>query len=500
MDWLNVAKLADDASYARGEDYARRGLVEITASTADSVSALARGTWTYDVTLRARTWDCTCPVGVRGDVCKHVVATALVAAGQVEPGSTSKARRREATPVVKTRHMGDVAEYAALVDSLKTRRFLDYADANKHGQHAHFVADELTDALTPGTAAELLPMLETGIRHMIRVVLRSDDSSGIQSDAAGRLIDLHARAAAWAAPDPLKLARWLVRTGFDEQDFWELDVVDYSAVLGERGLATYRKELDKRLEKDPTSFMAKRGLQRLAILSRDVAEIVRLVGGDLAGPHAYHSLVDAMLEAGHPDEALRYAREGLESRLVPHQTAQLYDATVRLLQQAGEHDEVLRLRREQLQRIPNESSYALLRRASEHLDVWAAERLNALDILLEHNPRAWVVSLLGDGDVTLAWEASRDMRLDGALELRLIRERTKTHPGEVFDAYVALIDATLVPTGERNYREAVAHLGELRRAAQAAGLEDRYAEVVQRLLEQHKRRPTLVAKLKRLPT
>ncbi|MCW2773829.1 MAG: hypothetical protein JWN91_2155 [Nocardioides sp.] len=534
MDWLSIAALADNASYARGEDYARRGLVEISALTNDSLTALARGTSTYDVMLTADSAQCTCPIGLRGDVCKHIVAAALIASAAVEPDAPGAAdsgedpasaiadwlaglgreaaadairelglRHPDAVEALQrqaARAGGDITAYASLVDSLKTRRFLDYRDANEHGRHAHEVVDELGEALTPGTADALLPLLETGIRQLARVILRSDDSSGIQGDAARRLIDLHAKAAAFGQPDPTKLARWLVRMGVDEQDFWELDVVRYRNALGERGLATYRKELDKRLAKDPTPFMATRGLQRLAVLGGDVDEIVRLVGGDLAGPHAYLSLVDALLEAGHPDQALDFARAGLEARLVPHQTASLYDVTVRMLRERGDGEEVLRLRREQLRRIPNETSYSLLRKAAEQLGTWPTERLGALDVLLEHNQRSWLAALLADGDVALAWEASRDLEIDTSMELALVRARATTHPADVFDAYVALVDKTLETTGDRSYRHAVALLGELRRAAQAAGLDDRYADVVRRLLEEHRRRPTLVKMLLKLPS
>lgn len=552
MDWLTLTDLADEGSYARGRDYARRGLVEITSLTTDSVSALATGTSTYDVILRDHTWACTCPVGIGGAVCKHVVATALVASGRVETASTNDtastdetastnetasthetASTNDTASVIATwltglspeattevvrelahhhldavealarlaaRASGDVTAFVPLVDSLKTRRHLDWRAANEHGSHAHAVVDELRGALNPSTAAGLLPLMETGIRHLIRAILRSDDSSGIQGDATERLISLHADAARLAGPDPIKLARWLVRMGVDEQDFFEFDVVRYTKTLGERGLATYRKELDKRLAKDPESFWARRGRQRLAVLSGDVAEIVRLVGGDLAGPHDYLNLVEALLEAGRPDDALHRAIEGLASRLVPHQTVTLYDVAVRLLRERGDHPETLRLRREQLTRIPNESSYSSLRKAAEHCDAWPQERPPALDILLESNLPGWLAALLQDGDVDLAWESSRGMDLDVSMHLTLARARAKTHPGDVFDTYVMLVDLTLRSANQQSYRQAVAHLGELRGAARAAGRGEEYADLVGRLLDQHRRRPTLVEMLRRLPT
>lgn len=122
--------------------------------------------------------------------------------------------------------------------------------------------------------------------------------------------------------------------------------------------------------------------------------------------------MEALLEAGRPDDALHRAIEGLASRLVPHQTVTLYDVAVRLL----------------------------------------------------------------------------------------ARARAKTHPGDVFDTYVMLVDLTLRSANQQSYRQAVTHLGELRRAARAAGRGEEYADLVARLLDQHRRRPTLVEMLRRLPT
>jgi uncharacterized Zn finger protein len=70
----------------------------------------------------------------------------------------------------------------------------------------------------------------------------------------------------------------------------------------------------------------------------------------------------------------------------------------------------------------------------------------------------------------------------------------------VLDGYTALVHETLRQADQQNYRQAVAHLGELRRASVAAGREADYDALVAGLLETHKRRPTLVAMLRRMPS
>ncbi len=534
--WLELTELADEGSFGRGQDYARRGLVEITASTPDLVRAAAHGSSTYDVVLHARDWSCSCPVGVSGSFCKHLVAAALLADGDgddelpdARPEAAASAELEavgawlasmpeqdvlgvleeldrlhpqaiEALSRLRGRASGDVSALIPLLRSLRTRRYLDWREANDHGRRAHEAVDELEHALTPAAAPALVPLLETALADLLKVISRSDDSSGIQGDAAQRLADLHVAAASLARPDADRLARWLVKNVFDDDVFLELDVVRYADALGDRGVATYRRELDKRLAAKPDSWSGRHARKRLAVLDGDLDEIVRLVGGDLSSTFSYIELVGALLEAGHEDAALRYAVDG--TRIGPswHQTPRLYDAAVRLLRARGDDEEVLRLRRQQLADLPTESSYASLRTAAKACRVWPTERLAALDVLLERSPRSWLVVLLDEGETDLAWEASRDLQLDTAMAVRLVRERTKSHPEDAYDTYAALIEESLRVAGQRNYRQAVAYLQELRRACAAADQTARYAALVADLLETHRRRPTLVAMLRRLPS
>ena len=65
--------------------------------------------------------------------------------------------------------------------------------------------------------------------------------------------------------DPRKLARWIVRFRFDDQDFFEVDPVRYADALGELGLAAYRREVRQRQQAGDDSFAAKYAEERLAV-------------------------------------------------------------------------------------------------------------------------------------------------------------------------------------------------------------------------------------------
>ena len=503
MTYRHLLDLADEGSLARGRTYAAEGRVAVRSTGPGGVVAVATGTQEYDLALDGSGGRCTCPVGLRDAFCKHLVALALVLDGPVGreamPTGAPLRPARTARLMPAPTAAGDVSTLGPLVDSLRVRGHLDYDRANRHGEEAHEVVDVLEESLSPTTADALLPLLERSIDHLTRAILRSDDSSGIQGDAIGRLFDLHERAAALGTPDPARLGRWMVKVGFADHGFWDIDPVGYAGPLGERGLAAYRRAVDHRLAADPADFSAGRARQRLAVLARDVPTIIELVGRELDRPYYFRELVDALLEIGADDEALAYALRGVTVAPVAHLTIPLYDVAVRILRERGDTEEGLRLRRQQLDTFPSEQSYAALRREARDAGVWDDERLAALDVLLERDPQAWLRSLLGEGETELAWEASRDMDLDPALALALVRARAKTHPADVLGAYAALVHHTLGPTDQQAYRQGVALLGELRRAAVAAGRTADYESLVADLLEKHRRRPTLVAMLRKMP-
>ena len=110
-----------------------------------------------------------------------------------------------------------------------------------------------------------------------------------------------------------------------------------------------------------------------------------------------------------------------------------------------------------------------------------------------------MVTLLREGEVDLAWGVSRTMTLDTNLRVQLLQARAKSHPADVFDDYVSIIDDTLKVADQQRYTQAVAYLRDLRRAAVAAGHPTSVRRVRGGLLETHKRRPKLIAMLIRLP-
>ena len=82
-----------------------------------------------------------------------------------------------------------------------------------------------------------------------------------------------------------KLAHWMVKFRFADQDFFEVDPVRYASALGEVGLAAYRAAVAG--YKGADSFAVRYARERLAILDGDVDVIVKQLGGDLKNPYQF---------------------------------------------------------------------------------------------------------------------------------------------------------------------------------------------------------------------
>ena len=328
MAFTHLLRRADQGSLERGADYADRGLVEVLSTTPTRVTAVVRGSVEYDVVLDGRDGDCTCPVGQRGQFCKHLVATVMTLDDRATNSVADDLEDEDDGRVTPE-------ELAELVDSLRVRGHPDYWKANALGEYASDVVDRLERALRADTADDLLPLLERGIDLVTRGMLRSDDSSGLQGIALQQLFDLHARAALMGSPDPGRLARWMVKTGFAEHGATRIDPVDYAEALGERGLAAYTRGVERHAAARPDGYEVRDARERLAVLARDIPAIIELAGGPLDNGMRYQHVVRTLLEVDAQDEALFYAEQGLGISSMEHAVVPLYDEAVRLRTSAG---------------------------------------------------------------------------------------------------------------------------------------------------------------------
>ena len=207
---------------------------------------------------------------------------------------------------------------------LRTRRYLGYRESSEWARDAEPVVDALTAAVVSSPSRELVELVQRATGHVVKVILRADDSDGMIGGLAQQLLDLHAQACDAGVADPVRLARWMAKFTFEDQDFFVVDPVRYAAALGDRGLTAYRQEVTKRSAAAGDQFAPRYATERLAILDGDVDRVVELLGGDLSAPYQFIRVTEAMLELDRSDDALAWARRGI-AETNGWQVGKLYD-------------------------------------------------------------------------------------------------------------------------------------------------------------------------------
>ena len=399
--------------------------------------------------------------------------------------------------LLHARSSGDVRTLRREVDrALRTRRFLGYREAIGWARDAWPIVTELERAVQDAPSRELVELLERAVGHVVKVIqTRADDSSGLVGDLARDLLELHARACDAGMADPVKLAEWMARFRFVDQDFFEPDPVRYRAALGEEGLAAYRSAVEQHADQD--EFAVRYARERLAIIDRNPERVVELLGGDLSAAPQFIAVAEAMRELDRLEDALAWAVRGIRETS-GWQTDRLFDLACELHASAGRPAEALALRRAQHERAPTATSYGQLARTAEPLGAWAVERGAALGALRERNPVALVDALLTEGQTDAAWDAAHELEggeLGERQWLRLAEAREPSHPADAIPVYLRLVDEILGAADRRAYQQAVRILKKARQATMAAGESDRFGAVIADLRERHRRRPTLIKML-----
>ena len=392
------------------------------------------------------------------------------------------------------RRDGDLGVLRREVDrALRTRRFLDYWGSMEWAQAGRPVVAELETTLRTAPSRELVELLQRAVGHVVRVIHHADDSSGLIGDLVRDLLELHARTCDEGGADPVKLAAWMVRFRFGDQDFFEVDPVRYATALGEEGMAVYRDAIEQ--IDDAGSFALRYVRERLAVLDQDVEAIVRLHGGDLTNMFQFLHVAEAMAELGRDDLVLEWTGRGIVEA-DGFQIGGLYDLACETHVRLGQPLEVLRLRRSLHERMPSSSTYAALRKAADAVDVWEIERPAARAALEQRDVRGFIDVLLGDDDRDLAWRiavAAPREALDAKQWLRLAASREREHPADALEAYQAAAEDVLQTADRRAYTDGVRILKKGAKAAHAAGGEDDFSMFIGRLRDQYRRRPTLIA-------
>jgi uncharacterized Zn finger protein len=524
---VETLRLLAGAAFARGEAYHRDRCVEILAIEPERVLAKVAGTEDYRVNLRGADetirGECTCPAFDDDGFCKHMVAAALTA-----NESNHGPEPMSAGPLARIRaHLADkpnealvaiIVELAerdpalfrkleiasaadgandkvlaarlnkAIDQATATRGYVEYGEASAWAEGVDDALDAV-EALDSRHDRLVLELAERAIDGIESAIESIDDSNGECTALLERARTIHVRAARSGRPDPVALAGDLYRRETAES-YGTFDGAAwlYADVLGEEGLAEYRRLATEAWEKLPP-LRGRPGqkaegdygglsriLDRFAERDDDVEARIALRAKDLSSSWNYLRLAEFCLAQAREDAALRWAEEGLRTFVDDRSDTRLALFAADLLIKADRRGEAEAILKRAFQRAPGLDVYLRWREAGGEAirdqALGLVERQAAAETGPFFHPADLSVKILmHEKRFDMAWAITRKQRVSPAVQHDLARESEADHPREALEVYARRVDELANSGANRAYEEAaglVARMGRLRDAAEQA--------------------------------
>lgn len=579
-----LRRAANDGSYRRGRDYHRRGLVTSLLREGDCLVAKVRGTRSYKVRLWSEdgeaVGECSCPMGDAGEFCKHLVAVGLTHLEgepladleEEDPARTARRGKGRAKPKVT---LDDVREYlrrqeparlvelimqqveeddrlretllmevagrrpggidlatfrAAIDEATDPGDFVDYRGAWDYTLRIQGVLDSIAELIACGHATEVIGLAEQAIERCEAALGRMDDSDGGMGSIFERLQELHHAACLEARPDPAALARRLFQ--WEIETSWETfqgAAEAYADVLGEKGLAVYRKLAQKLWDQMPQLGPGDKGrsehsryrvttiMESLALASGDVEQLVAVMARDLSSPYCYLEIAEVYKKHGLNDKALEWAEKGLAAFAEKDHDSRLEDFVADEYHRRRRHDEAMAVIWRQFRRGMHLGGYRHLKEHADRAGQWPAWREKALAEIrkdLDRRKReqagkkrgdvwrwAWPVVdgsllvevFLWEDDPQAAWQEAQPLGCNNGLWMRLAATREKDHPADALAIYQKQIDPMVDRKNNDAYREAALLLRKIRELMGRLGQDAEYAAFLATVRKTHKPKRNFMA-------
>jgi SWIM zinc finger len=488
---------------------------------------------------------CTCPDFAEGGFCKHLVAFGLALLGRArivdlpdEPTAAvdeylDQLGREELIELIgrlaecdpraadllraeaAAARRGDAVDADALARegtaALSGPRFVDYRASYGVALEAEDLLDRLERLLAAGAADAVAKALLRATKRLRQILLHADDSSGVIGSAGQRAVELYARACREGNPNPVPLAKWLVKFRRDSPGWPAVELSMFIDAFDERALAEYRQAVDRwsadtAAVEDFNRYEVFAALLELADHDGDIDRAIELLSSDSVHA-AYGSIICRLLTAGRRLEAVdwldRAVAAGRISAIAYGSRNDYFvtpDQAVELYVSAGRSEDALAvLQAAFLARVGPESWHALLEFADAHgrreeMRRWAVERSEE-QAGRAHGSGADLISIyLADGLLEEAWSAAERFGAGSAWKT-LADASARSRPREAAELYRAQIDAKLLHANTRVYPEVARMLPAMRSLSEAAGDLNRFEEYLADVRSRYARRSSLMGAL-----
>ncbi|MEN8179101.1 MAG: DUF6880 family protein [Pseudomonadota bacterium] len=434
-----IRQWAGGRSFERGQAYFTEGLVSGLKERNGRISASVKGAHTYRVSLREDgdtvEYACDCPVGLRGDFCKHCVATALAwlegqaPTDKANTGKLKKPKKVKAELTLKDvrawlllQKKTDLADMlldaagedeqlhsrlmlkvaAAKGANLTTYRkvidqaiggggFIDYYQMYDYWRGVDSAIDAVAELLDQGRAEAVVELSEYALSRVEKAIEQVDDSDGYMSMLLDRLQEVHLAACRKAKPGQEALAERLFEWELNgEWDTFYGAVKNYSRVLGKKGVQHYRKLAEAEWakfkplqpgEKDNNRygkrFSITHIMESLAEQSGDLEELVAIKQRDLSSSYSYLEIAEIYRKARQGGKALEWAEKGIQI-FGKEADSRLQDLLADLYHRRKRHAEAMALIWPQFERHPGLVTYQKLKKHADRNKSWPEWRDRAM--------------------------------------------------------------------------------------------------------------------------
>lgn len=542
----SLIDVAGELVFGRGEDYVRyvHGLRLTDVKAYASIQGKRVYTVELDWSGALPDGSCTCPHYADGHFCKHLVAVGLATldSGRIAVDSTDSSADHALESAVRAmdidelRHLvmtlaeqhdgvrrmleiratassGDDSAAKAEMDvyvrnALEFRGFIDYRRSFDVAGVASGVLDELETHLDNGAAEIVRPALLRALTRLRKITEQADDSSGSIGYECQRAADLYATACRLGAPDPVKLAKWLVKFRAESPGWPNLVLADFVSAFDQKALDSYRRgvaALDRKL-KDIDHwgrFEVDAMVLELADHDGDVDLAVDLLS-QREHPE-YGAIVERLHAAGRAEDALAWIdRAVAEGRISSHGGGNNYwlnpDDVAMTYLRVGRTDDAVAVLRADFTRQPSAQTYrALIDFAAgigradaerawsfEHARQLATDRFAAGAVLVQ--------LYLNESDLDGAWQAA-DQYGAGWAWRELADRGAEARPVAAADLYRPQLENDLRHPNTKLYPKIAETLATMAALYDRGGRRAEFDTFIAQLRQEYGRRPSLMKAL-----
>jgi len=420
----------------------------------------------------------------------------------------------------------------ALDEAVAADGFVSYRQAYDYSSGIEEVVSSIEELLGDGHAEAVLELAEYALQQVEDAIGHVDDSNGYMGGLLEQLQTLHLQACEMARPDPRMLAGKLFnREMTTDYDVFFGAVEIYADVLGEEGLAVYRRmaevEWDKIQalgpgDKDTDSYGLRYKItsimKQLARGVGDLDGLVAVMSRDLSSPYGFLKIAKACKEAGQPDLALEWAERGWNAFPPPRRDGRLRDFMLEASHEKGRHDAAMEMMWGEFCEQPGFEMYKLLKSSAQKAGRWPDWREKALveirrdiaaDIAAHSAPSRrqaqyqWerraqkdhselVRIFLFEKEFETAWREAESGGCCGNLWLQLAEAREQIHPEDAVRIYRKHIDDLLRVADNRNYHEAVGFLQKTEKLLLRSGDREKFQSIIGDIRLNQKRKRNLM--------